>query len=405
MAASVTLIRHAETTANVARLWQGQTNTEFSPSGYSQLEALAKRMAGAEYDLVVASDLGRTIATAEAVGLPFDTDERWREINVGDWEGLTYEQINERDSDRWQSFLEGRDVRLGGGERVSDVRNRITSVHHELVEQIGPNGSALVITHGLATVMAFHGALGVTTPMSIRVPVNTSLSTMESADPDTHTMVRYNDAAHLDLDEPPGHDGETRVVLVRHGQTEGNLSEHWQGHLDSPLTLLGEGQTERLGAKPPRVDVVYSSPQGRAYRTAESFGRPVNPNDELKEIAFGSWEGSTADEIRLADPEAFRQIRELGIDVARGGTGETFGGVRGRMTRAIEGFVKRHPGRRIAVVSHGGSTRAYMSGVLGLDFPAVRNAIRGLDNTAMAHVGYDKKGPALIAWNIAPHLS
>jgi probable phosphoglycerate mutase len=408
MPASVTLIRHAETKANVARLWQGQTDTSFSPRGEAQLAALGRRLQGANYDIVVASDLPRTVGTAEATGLPFTTDKRWREIDVGEWEGLTYAEIREKDPERWQAFLDGRDVPLGGGESVGDVRNRITAVHRELVEQIGPDGRALVITHGLATVMAFHGALDITTAMSIRVPANTSMSTIQSTDVDTHMMMSYNDTTHLDDLEPPGHVGETRVVLVRHGETEANLTGRWQGHQDSPLTPAGEDQAMRLGARPPHVDVVYSSPAGRARSTAEAMvngtDHTITSHDGLMEMGFGEWEGSTVEQIRSRDREVFDNWRLNGMDIPRGHTGETFAGVRERMTAAIEGFVETHTGDRIGVVSHGGATRAYISGVLGLDFPRVRSTIHGLGNTGIAHVGYDTRGPALIAWNIAPHL-
>lgn len=408
MPASVTFVRHAETEANVARLWQGQTDTAMSPRGNRQLAALRARLLDAEYDVVVASDLGRTVVTAEATGLDFERDHRWREIDVGEWEGLTYDEIKERDPEGWQAFLEGRDIALGGGESFTDIRERIRSAHRDLVERIGPDGKALVITHGLATAMAFYGALGVEREMAIRVPANTSLSTLHSFDLDNHTLTSYNDATHLEDHDPPGHPGETRVVLVRHGETEGNISGRWQGHQDSALTEEGERQAKLLGATPPSVDVVYSSPTGRAHLTARAMvvttGHEIDTHEGLREIGFGEWEGRTPDEIRASDPETFDQVRVHGVDVIRGRTGETFGGVRDRMTGAIESFVNRHQGRRVGVVSHGGSTRAYLSGVLGLDFPRVRTAVRSLQNTGIAHIGYDRRGPALIAWNIAPHL-
>ena len=404
MPASVTLVRHAETKANAARLWQGQSDAGLSDLGTTQAEALAKRLAGEHFDIVVSSDLGRTVATAEAVGLPFETDERWRGINVGEWEGLTYQQISMRDRDRWAAFVAGENIALGGGERISDVQARVVGAHRELVERLGPDGRALVISHGLAKVLAVRGAIGVDGSLTMRIPGNTSMSTIASASPGESTLVRFNDVVHLDVPEPPGHEGDTRVVLVRHGETEANIEGRWQGHEDSPLTGEGEAQTELLAAHPPLVDVVYSSPTPRAHRTASAMaaalGKGVSVDDRLKEIGFGRWEGSTVAEIRARDAELFDRIRLRGEDVTRGGTGETFADVRTRMTAAIEGMVAAHPRERIGVVSHGGSTRAYVSGVLGLEFGDVRRAIRSLGNTGVAHVGYDHRGPALIAWNV-----
>ena len=57
----------------------------------------------------------------------------------------------------------------------------------------------------------------------------------------------------------------------------------------------------------------------------------------------------------------------------------------------------------IGVVSHGGVTRAYVGGILGIDFGA-RRRLGQLDNTAVAHVGFGEHGPLLLDWNLTPHL-
>jgi broad specificity phosphatase PhoE len=73
------------------------------------------------------------------------------------------------------------------------------------------------------------------------------------------------------------------------------------------------------------------------------------------------------------------------------------------MERAVGGLASRHEGKTIGVVSHGAATRAYATGVLGLDF-SQRLRLGLLHNTAMARVVYGPRGPAMASWNLTPHL-
>jgi broad specificity phosphatase PhoE len=93
-----------------------------------------------------------------------------------------------------------------------------------------------------------------------------------------------------------------------------------------------------------------------------------------------------------------------GSDAARGGSGETFRGVRRRMGDAVREIVEQHRGESVGVVSHGGATRAYVTEVLGLDYPQ-RNRLGLLGNTAYARMAFTMRGPGLVSWNLAPHLN
>ena len=85
---TVTFIRHAETEANAQTRWQGSTNAPLTVRGRDQIERLRERLDGWQPDVVVSSDLERTMLTADV----FDDvrpDPQWREFHVGAWEGLT----------------------------------------------------------------------------------------------------------------------------------------------------------------------------------------------------------------------------------------------------------------------------------------------------------------------------
>jgi len=90
------------------------------------------------------------------------------------------------------------------------------------------------------------------------------------------------------------------LIVLRHGQTEWNLEGRWQGSLDSPLTAKGEDQARAMGAVLAREAVTsashaaFVSPLGRARATAAlalGAGWRATPDDRLREIGVGGWEG------------------------------------------------------------------------------------------------------------------
>lgn len=404
MAKRIVLIRHAETTANEEGRWQGATDTTFSDRGRDQLARLRATTAELAPAIVMSSDLPRAEGSARALGFEPDVDARWREPNVGEWEGLTFAEISERYPGALEALLAGEDVPLGGGERLSSVADRVADGFAELSERLDDGETAVVVSHGLALLTLMAHVVGTRRPAPIQLMTNTGLTTF-SVNEHGPQLTTYNDTSHLAA-EPPRRPGETHVVLIRHGETPANIEQRWQGHEDWPLTELGHDQARQLAATLPPLAAIYSSPLSRAHDTASAVATAqatgVVVVAELKEIGFGTWENKTRAEIEEEDPGAFEQLRN-GVDIVRGRTGETFTAVRERMTRAIDEIVGAHAGETVAIVSHGGASRAYLTGVLGLEFPD-RNRLRSLGNTAFGRVVYGTRGPRLAAWNAAPHL-
>ena len=94
-----------------------------------------------------------------------------------------------------------------------------------------------------------------------------------------------------------------KLYLVRHGETDGNVQQWYQGSTDVPLNARGIAQAKCLSQflKQVHFDGIYSSTLQRARLTAELVAKPhglqVHAYDELREINFGVWEGHTYKEI------------------------------------------------------------------------------------------------------------
>ena len=83
----ITVVRHGQSESNRSGLWQGQGDSPLSEEGRLQAGALAYRLDGHHYDLIVASDLQRAVHTAETLEYEPEIDPTWRELDIGTWEG------------------------------------------------------------------------------------------------------------------------------------------------------------------------------------------------------------------------------------------------------------------------------------------------------------------------------
>ena len=141
----------------------------------------------------------------------------------------------------------------------------------------------------------------------------------------------------------------TRLLLLRHGQTELSVQRRYSGHGDPELTALGHAQAAAAAARLaelPDVAAVLSSPLRRARQTAaavaEATGAPLVTRDGLIETDFGGWEGLTFAEARERDPELHASW--LGSeDVAPPG-GESFAEVGRRIETELKNVLADYPG-------------------------------------------------------------
>ena len=145
------LIRHAESTWNAGGRWQGHGDPPLSERGRAQAAALAVRLAGEAVDLLIASDLVRSVQTAAILGAQWGLvprhDARLREIDIGAWTGLTREQIAEREAELLARFeAEDLEARPGGGETRLEIRARVRAAAAELAAA-HPGRRLALVTH------------------------------------------------------------------------------------------------------------------------------------------------------------------------------------------------------------------------------------------------------------------
>jgi broad specificity phosphatase PhoE len=150
----------------------------------------------------------------------------------------------------------------------------------------------------------------------------------------------------------------TRLVLIRHGETDWNVEGRYQGQADPPLNKRGKSQAAALAEKleeESRLDVLYSSPLLRAAQTAEVVAKkldiPLHLEPRFMEIHQGDWQTRLRSEIEGLYPELFKDWQTTPWEVSPP-QGETLQQVQRRVYAAVDEIVTRHPEKQVGIVSH-----------------------------------------------------
>jgi probable phosphoglycerate mutase len=202
----------------------------------------------------------------------------------------------------------------------------------------------------------------------------------------------------------------TKLLLVRHGETDDNKNQIFQGQDGRGLNAHGRDQAARLAGRLVAAGVgptaLHASDLERARETGEILGRALGLaprlDPELREVFLGGWQGLSYAAVAARFPEEWAAWQR-GDDLKRGG-GESYADLGDRMARAVGRVADAHPGETAAIVSHGAAIKIFVARVLGLGTPGLR-AFRVSTNTGVTVVERTPDGVyRVLVWNDAAHL-
>jgi broad specificity phosphatase PhoE len=171
---------------------------------------------------------------------------------------------------------------------------------------------------------------------------------------------------------------KTRVLLVRHGQSQGNAERRFGGHSPTPLSELGRRQAVATGAAlaSEGVTALYSSDLLRAVQTAEPLARvtglEIRRTAALRERSVGLMEGLTFEEAAEAHPEEYAALLRRDFERVLVG-GESYRQLLDRAAAELDRAVEANRGGTIALFSHTGTICILALHLMGaLDAPALK---------------------------------
>lgn len=160
----ITLLRHGESVGNAQARWQGQSDFPLNDKGRAQAQALGARWIadGTKFDLVTCSPLARARETAEIVGsalkVRVETDPIWMERDIGEFAGLTAEEVNQNRPQN--DFTTPFDPVGGDGEGDWELFLRAGQALHGLLKRAA--GHYLVVSHGGILNQVMYAVVGIT---------------------------------------------------------------------------------------------------------------------------------------------------------------------------------------------------------------------------------------------------
>lgn len=147
------VIRHGETEWNAQKRMQGRLDSDLTAKGIHHAKLLGRKLASTEFVAVISSPSRRTTETAKLIIgnhlLPFKTDERLMEIQLGNWQGKTLDEIQAMDPERYDCYrYHPRLFKIDEGEAFHDVKVRLEGFLQS-IEDTYQSGNLLIVTHGV----------------------------------------------------------------------------------------------------------------------------------------------------------------------------------------------------------------------------------------------------------------
>ncbi|MGH8644914.1 MAG: histidine phosphatase family protein [Gammaproteobacteria bacterium] len=161
-------------------------------------------------------------------------------------------------------------------------------------------------------------------------------------------------------------DGATFIDLLRHGEAEGGA--RYRGSTDDPFTAEGWAQMWAAVREETGWDRVITSPLGRCADFARELARcrsiPLEVNEDLREMHFGTWEGRTAAALMERHPEALSRFWRDPLNHLPPGA-EPLAQLRERTLRMWNSVIARYPHQHPLIITHGGPIRVLLGHLSG----------------------------------------
>lgn len=205
--ARLILVRHGETEWNRLARYQGQTDIELNETGIRQAQRAAERLARETIHAAYSSDLKRARTTAEIIvsrtapARTFHPSPLLREMHFGDFEGLTFDQIEEQyqlifsASPSWRS--RGPHVRAPGGESIADLAGRVERFWEEVRERHA-EGTILIVAHGGPLQVLICRLLGIGLEHWWQIRLSSASISILDTHPQGASLALLNSTSHLE---------------------------------------------------------------------------------------------------------------------------------------------------------------------------------------------------------------
>ena len=423
-------VRHGLSSFNAKGLIQGRTDESYlTEEGYYQAKLTGEILNQVNIDEIYSSPLVRASETAKTIekhlnkNIEIQYDQNLLEVDLANWSGLKTTEIKEKFKSEyqiWKSNPENLSIKRDDESYYEPIKELFIQAK-EFIDAITSknsnceNKNILIIAHNAILRCLILHLINKPNKGFRKIKLdNASISilNLSKTNQSLKTQIEcLNQTSHLNINIPKPI-GDSRIILVRHGETDWNKEGRFQGQIDIPLNETGKNQAQKASNFLKSIDFnkAYSSSMSRPLETAKIIlGKKSNLSilkiDELSEISHGLWEGKLEKEIKTTWPEMLNKWHQEPENVIMP-EGESIEDVSKRSINAWQNICKNQNKNDITlVVAHDAVNKTLICNLLGLSYSQIWTIKQGNGGITVIDI-FDNpdKDNVLSALNITTHL-
>ena len=423
-------VRHGLSSFNAKGLIQGRTDESYlTKEGYYQAKLTGEILNQVNIDEIYSSPLVRASETAKTIekhlnkNLEIQYDQNLLEVDLANWSGLKITDIKEKFKSEyqiWKTNPENLSIKRDNKSHYEPIKELFIQAK-EFIDAITnknsnyKNKNILIIAHNAILRCLILQLINKPNKGFRKIKLdNASISILNLSKNNQLLKTQIeclNQTSHLNINIPKPI-GDSRIILVRHGETDWNKEGRFQGQIDIPLNETGKNQAQKASDYLKSIDFnkAYSSSMSRPSETAKIIlGKNNNLSvlklDELSEISHGLWEGKLEEDIKTTWPEMLNKWHQEPENVIMP-EGESIEDVSRRSLNAWQSICKNQNKNDVTlVVAHDAVNKTLICNILGLSYSHIWTIKQGNGGITIVDIFDDpEKDSVLSALNITTHL-
>ena len=430
MVLRLVFVRHGLSSFNEKGLIQGRTDDSYlTDKGYEQAFKSGEALSKINFDKIYSSPLIRAAETAKTINKRLKKehniiyDKNLLEVDLSSWSGLPINEIKNKYPDIypiWKNDPENLTLKSIDNityqpiqELYNQANDFIKNIFEIYLEK--PDSNILIIGHNAILRCLILSLIGQPKKGFRKIKLDNasfSIINISKNKKSYKTQIEcLNQTSHLGKNIP-NQIGDSRIFLIRHGETNWNKEGRFQGQIDIPLNENGKIQAKKVSKylKEINFNKAFSSSMKRPYETAEIIlqkrsGLKITKIDELIEISHGLWEGKLENEIKEKWPELLNNWHNKPEEVVMP-EGESIKEVSERSIKAWDNISLIQSDNDLTLlVAHDAVNKTLICNILGIDYSNIWMIKQGNGGITVIDIFNDpQKDDVISALNITTHL-
>ena len=430
MSFRLVLVRHGLSSFNEKGIIQGRTDDSFlTDKGYEQALNSGKALSDINFDKIYSSPLVRAAETAKTIQQNLKGehkiifDKNLLEVDLNSWSGLTINEIKNKYPEKyllWKNDPEN--LKLENNDNLTyEPIQELYDQANEFIKNIfkihlKKNGAnILVIGHNAILRCLILSLIGRPKKGFRKIKLDNAsfsiLNILEQSNSFKTQIECLNQTSHLNKNIPD-QIGDSRIFLIRHGETNWNKEGRFQGQINIPLNDTGKDQAKKASEYLNEINFnkAFSSSMDRPFETAQIILQnksdlKIKKIEKLVEISHGLWEGKLENEIQKQWPELLKNWHEKPEEVIMP-CGECIKEVSERSVEAWEEICLAQKNNDLTLlVAHDAVNKTLICNILGIDFSKIWMIKQGNGGITIIDIFDDpQKDNVISALNITTHL-